>query len=961
MASGVEPSTGDVMFFGPFRLVGAERSLVNDSAPVAIGGRALDLLIALTKRAGEVLSSRELLDLVWPDVVVEEANLRAHIATLRKVLGDGKEGARYIVTVPGRGYAFVAPVSRLNAPGQPATETGQPVTKSQVSHQLYKLPACLTRMVGRDDTVRDISARLAAKRFVTIVGPGGIGKTTVAVSIGHLLLGDFERAVCFFDLGPVNDPLLVPSAVASNLGLQVLSADPTPSLINFLRDKRMLLILDSCEHVIESVAVLAERIFAETAQVYILATSREVLRVEGEHVQYLPPLQSPPDNADLTAAQVLTFSAAQLFAERATASNDHFALMDADASTVGEICRTLDGMALAIELAAGRVSVHGIRETAALLNERFNLHWEGRRSAPPRQRTLRAMLDWSYDLLPDSERAILRRLAVFVGPFSLEAARSIAAGGDVDRAQVGVAVASLVRKSLVTSNTGGAATRYRLLDTTRAYALGKLVESDEADPIARNHVTYYCDLLERANADLTQLEGLASLAEHLANVRVALEWSFSEGSDATLGVSLAAASAPLFLEMSLVAECSRWSQRAVAALDDTTRGTRQEVELQADLGLALMFSESNSERARIAFLRGLEVAEERKDLPNQLRMLSRLHIFHYRTGDLRTAHAFALQGELVAKQIDDPVALATGHALLGVSCLYIEDLVAARTHLEAALEHVPLSPRVRTFHFGFDYRSHVAIILARALWLLGYPDQAASIARWTADEAWALDHSVTVCIAHIYAVSVFLWIGDWKSAGEFMDKLVAHARRRSIVPYEVAGRGVTGFIAIKLGDAKVGLPMVRDSLEILLAQRYQLLTTLFNSVLAEGLAMTGQYDQALKMADETIGLIQQSGDLLSMAELLRIKAEILSSMPHAQVSLAEDCFLSSLELARRRSVLAWELRTATSLARFWFRQGRLHEARDLLKPVYDRFTEGFETPDLVAAQRLLNEIGPSED
>jgi tetratricopeptide (TPR) repeat protein len=272
--------------------------------------------------------------------------------------------------------------------------------------------------------------------------------------------------------------------------------------------------------------------------------------------------------------------------------------------------------------------------------------------------------------------------------------------------------------------------------------------------------------------------------------------------------------------------------------------------------------------------------------------------------------------------------------------------------------HVPLSPRISTFHFGFDYRNRAGIILARALWLLGYSEQAASVARQAAEEAWVLDHSLTLCIAHIYAVSVFLWIGDWMSAGEFMKKLVSHARRRSIVPYEVAGQGVTGFIMIKLGDADAGIPLVRDSLKALRAQRYELVTTLLNSALAEGLATTGQHDEALKTIDETIALIQSNGDFLSMAELLRIKAEILSLMPDARAGLAEDCFLSALELARKQSAFAWELRTASGLAQFRLKQGRRQEAWDLLKPVFDRVSEGFETADVTAARHLLDEIGP---
>jgi DNA-binding winged helix-turn-helix (wHTH) protein len=284
------PPDQHAILFGTFRLRVSERLLENDGAPVHLGARTLDILIALVERAGQAVSKKDLMARVWPDTTVDEGSLRFQIALLRKVLGEDDPGARYVATLPGRGYCFVAPISDSLAPGLPVVET-------PVSHPSYGPPARLTRMVGRDETVRSLSARLATERFVTIVGPGGIGKTTVAVAAAHALLADFAGAVCFFDLGPLSDPLLVPSAVASTLGLQVPSRDPTPGLIAFLRDKRMLLILDSCEHVIETAAVLAERIFQEAPQTYILATSREALRVEGERVHPLTPLDSPPEDA----------------------------------------------------------------------------------------------------------------------------------------------------------------------------------------------------------------------------------------------------------------------------------------------------------------------------------------------------------------------------------------------------------------------------------------------------------------------------------------------------------------------------------------------------------------------------------------------------------------------------------------------------------------------------------------
>jgi len=462
-----EPPNVEAISFGPFRLHVAERRLECAGAPVHLNGRALDILVLLVEHAGRVVSKTELIAAVWPDVTVEEGALRVHISTVRKALGDGATGARYVTTVPRRGYCFVTPISRLVEP-TPVGSAGS-------------IPPPLNRMVGRDEATREVSAELSANRFVSVVGPGGIGKTTVAVAAGHMLLAESE-AVCFLDLGLLNDAVLVPDAVASALGLRVQSSDPTPGIIKFLRNKRMILIFDSCEHVIDAAATLVERIFQEAPQVCILATSRETLRVEGEHVHRLKPLDSPPDAPELTAAQVLTFPAAQLFVERAVASDQTFQLEDRDAAAVGEICRRLDGIPLAIELAAGRVHAHGVQEIAVLLNHRFRLLWVGRRTAMPRHQTLSAALDWSYDLLCDSDATILGRLSVFAGAFTIEAAVAVAGADNIDREQVAAALESLVAKSLVTADVSRTPTRYRLLDTTRMYVLAKLTEIGDADP-----------------------------------------------------------------------------------------------------------------------------------------------------------------------------------------------------------------------------------------------------------------------------------------------------------------------------------------------------------------------------------------------------------------------------------------------------------------------------------------------
>lgn len=280
------PVSQDVICFGPFRLSTAERLLEKNGVRVRLGSRALDILIALVERPAEIVTKKELFARVWPDLVIDEGNLRYHILALRKALGEGRSGTRYVTNVSGRGYCFVAPISC--AASQP-----EPLRNSLV-HSPIGLPPCPTRMVGRDETVRSISEELTARRFLTIVGPGGIGKTTLAAAVGHTMLAAFDGAVHYVDFGPLFTPSLVPNRVASTVGLSGNFDDPLAALLPFLRDRRMLLVLDSCEHLIEAIAPLTERIFREAPEVHILATSREPLQVEGEQVRRLDPLTFPP-------------------------------------------------------------------------------------------------------------------------------------------------------------------------------------------------------------------------------------------------------------------------------------------------------------------------------------------------------------------------------------------------------------------------------------------------------------------------------------------------------------------------------------------------------------------------------------------------------------------------------------------------------------------------------------------
>src|ERR1700757_4182651 len=617
-----------VVSFGPFRLLAAERQLKKGDEPLQLGGRALDTLIALVERAGEVVTQRELISRVWPGVTVQEANLRIHIASLRKALGDGREDARYIVTVSGRGYCFVAPVTL-------STQQSLPLREVAVSDRLQTLPPKLTRMIGRDDAIRTLSERVMMSRFVSILGPGGIGKTTVAISVAYTLSYGFHDAVFFIDLAALTDPQLVPTAVASALGLMVRTQDPIVGLLAFIGDRKILLVLDSCEHVIGVAAALAERVVSEAPQAHILATSREALRVEGEHVHLLHSLDCPPDDPGLTTIEALRYPAAQLFMERASASGYDVALSDIDAPIVAQSCRRLDGIALAIELAASRVGSLGIRGTAELLDNRFSLLWHGRRTALPRHETLNAMLDWSYSLLSEHEKLVLCRLSVFVGGFTRQAAGSVASETDADEAEVIDAVASLVAKSLISATVINESTYYRLLDTTRTYAATKLAERGEANRIARRHAIFYSKFLEH-DEQIQSLFGehdLSKYAPHIGNVRAALGWALSDHGDAAVGIELATWAAPLFFGLSLLEECKGWCKRALAALDDTSRNTRHEMILQEARAMSSIFG-GNSDKVRAAIERGLALAETFQDPGRQLRLLAGLNLLFSRLCDI---------------------------------------------------------------------------------------------------------------------------------------------------------------------------------------------------------------------------------------------------------------------------------------------------------------------------------------
>lgn len=458
--------------FGPFQLYTQSRILERAGAAIAMGSRAFDMLVAMVQRPGEVLSHRELMALAWPELVVEESNVRVQMAKLRRVLGCGQNGTQYIASVSGRGYCFVAPLTH------PRVVNSDP----PLCGSWRAAPAPLSQAIGRCEHLGELSRALRCARVVTVVGAGGAGKTTLAVLLCHALR-EFAGATCFVDFSAVahgpQQGVELGETLARAFGLDIdthAGEVLTGQVLKTIAARRMLLVLDNCEHVIDDVAHFVEQLVACAPEVRIVATSREALRVNGERIYAIPPLGLPPLAGPLTAQQALAFPSVQLFMDRAMEGGYDAALEDRHAAVVAGICRRLDGNPLAIELVASRVALYGIDGVAELLGNQLMLSWRGRRDAPARHGTVEATLDWSCRLLPASDRRVLHRLSTFTDEFTIDAAVAAAVDEGDTRGTMAVtqSIADLIEKSLIAVRAIDGKTTLRLLDTTRTYAATRL-------------------------------------------------------------------------------------------------------------------------------------------------------------------------------------------------------------------------------------------------------------------------------------------------------------------------------------------------------------------------------------------------------------------------------------------------------------------------------------------------------
>jgi predicted ATPase/DNA-binding winged helix-turn-helix (wHTH) protein len=930
-----------VFTFGTFQLFPRTGRLRDNGRDVRLGSRAVDLLTALVECAGEVAASSDLIARVWPTTTVDEHNLRVQVAGLRKALADGHSDESFIATVPGRGYRFAVPV----------VAGALSPTEAEVSAERGNLPAALTRLFGRGAIIDDLRRRLGNERLLSIVGPGGVGKTSVAVVAAHYAAVD---GAWFADLAPVSDPGLIPTVLLEALGLTASPENMLAAVARRLAGHSALLVLDNCEHLIEACALIAEALLAAAPGLHILATSREPLRAAGEWVLRLPALVTPP--AEPSLEQAAACSAVQLFVHRATSSDNGFSLAEANLAPVAEICRRLDGIPLALELAAATVGSLGVRGVAQRLRERLELPRQGRRTAAERQTTLGAILEWSYRLLSPAEQQALRRLAVFQGGFTLESATSVvgpAKGGDASMLEL---LAGLADKSLLSVDLSHDAARYRLLQTTRAFALDRLTHREAAATRAR-HAREMRRLAEATDAAWVEgAEPRHNSADLIDDLSVAIEWALSPLGDIETATDLIVVAAPLRRRLSLLGDHRKQVDRAldqVRALSPPNPAA--EMRLLGSYGLASSFQFANRDRIIAAAERLQALARDLGDAEHLMVGLWDRGTVALLLGDTPTYRRCADLLRDAAARASSDAFRATAHHMHQLISMQEGDLATARKEAEAGLALLSGGRSgLQIARLGFDTTVYIYDVLVPLLWAVGLPEQALATAHQSLTHCrrHSHDQSLVFALADI-AARVALLVGDVDVASSFLEEHRVHCEERGERGYTaLAQEFMQAVLRVErtgVVDAAAAAMVAPGSV-----QAHFVTTPELAARIAEALGRSGRPNEGLA-AIETISAQAGPPDGWYRPELLRVRA-VLLRMIGAPVPEVEGLLRLGLERAQRMGALALELRIVTTLAELLSGEGRPAEALEMLAAVTGRVLEGRDAKDYRSATALIAKL-----
>ncbi|BBU30479.1 transcriptional regulator [Burkholderia sp. THE68] len=917
----------DDFAFGATIVAPRRREVLHRGIRVDIGERAFDLLLVLVESRGSVVSKDEIIASVWHDRVVENNTVEAQVSALRRALGDDRAAIR---TVTGRGYQFTA------EPLPPTTKPHEPpaLRADALFFPGSRLPAAIGPLIGQDAAVREICSGLQTHRLVTLVGTGGVGKTRLALEAARQAAHLFADGAFMAELAATTSTDHIPTTIAVALGFP--PGDGTPMLDRLapsLISRHLLLVLDNCEHLIDGAARIAERLLHIAPRATVLATSREPLRIDAELLYRVPSLDVPPDD-DCNGA--LHYSAVRLFDERVSS---RAVTVDTRAALrlKSQICRQLDGIPLALELAAACVPAFGLQGVADRLGTRFQILTHGARTALPRQKTLRATLDWSYGLLSDDQRSVLNRLSLFSGTFTLASAQEMASCAALSPDAVVAALMQLVDKSLVSVVPGSGYVRYRLLESTRAYARDALRESGAMREWSRRHARYFLEIFraaERQTEVRADVDWKNGYVPHLDDFRAAMLWCFNAEGDMPLAVELTVTGIPFLMHLALLQECLEKVDVALEWLSVEGHPVdERQMKLHAARGMCLLchtVAASTSD----AFESVVEIAARVGNLDYQLLGMWGRWMCHYLNGEyaraISLAHRFSDLASTSACKCDQLAA----YRLNGMSHLFGGDLQGALVNLERASNDPSPLTRAQRMRFLYDEKmlSHASLTLT--LWFMGNVDQARQAARQSLDDAREFDHPVSICYALSEAVcTLAVLCGDDAALEEAVASLAVETRRHSISTWRARARMWQGLLDLRAGDTAAFARTISPAITSIGSKRFYVSLSPYITALAESLCRRGMIAEAAEVIDASLTRAVRTDDRCALPELWRAKAEILvASRGDEAIPAAESILSEALQMAGELGFVAWQSRCAMSLARLRHMKGDAQAALDAIFP-----------------------------
>lgn len=929
-----------------------QREIQRNGLPLRLSARAFDILEVLFRASGSIVTKDDIIDSVWPNQIVDENRLQVHIAALRKALEPDRELIR---TVTGRGYLLVPRAPEALPAKQTLSLHGRPTT-----------------LMGRDQDVVNVTTKLVESAVVTLVGAGGIGKTALAVRAALIAQERLARTVRFVDLASADSRETVLAALAFQVGPEADRHDPRV-LVEKVASERVLLVLDNAEHVVNQVAELVEKIIAHSHLARVLVTSREPLAIRAETVYRVDPLAVPA--AEDTVEAMLAHGAVQLFLHRARDIAPRCAGDEASIRAVAEICRRLEGLPLAIELAAARVATLGIEGVAAHLDDRLDLLSGGLRLALPRHQTLRATFDWSYALLDAGTRALFRSLAFFTGAFAFDAVVALATEADMAVAVTIAAIGELVAKSLLTVEFHGSIAIYRLTESTRAYAMEKLQDEGEVKRVAQRHLRY----LQRQTEDRSALvfnrtphargfEGHSSLDA----ARSAWDWAFSCNGDPVLGLALASTLLGTLLDASLVRECSERARDALQTLDSLPTGTVDalcEMRVCAAYAAALLMADGAAAQAAALWSRVLVRATDCGEAAFEARAMLGLWNAAMTAGDIHGALRFATRFETRAQRGRSMWHKLCASATLAASLHCFGEHDQARERLERALASFDALRLERgdDTDLGFDPRIVGAGTLARIAWMEGQTALALDLVERAINLVRADMLEPSLChVLAVMAVPIALACGEVELAVRHLALLRSQAALNRFEGWRDYGECLAGQLALEAGRTEEGLAQLKAGLAAIEARGFRRLTVPLLVALTETLITEGRLDEALANVEQALSRVTAFGEHAFRPELMRVSGRI--DLARARTSyVAGDRgrtrmiesgnrkLAQAMTLAREQGAWLFELRAALELGESLVLDGRLREAADLLAPhgPLERFVGNVVGPSRVPELRKL--------